>query len=145
MTKPLADTNEPLAPLSNRTLLFWMCSNQAASGVKWYFSFNCFSGGALNNQAPWSAWLLGAINKTSGDPATMAMIRTEQCFILLSRAIRCSEPGKQKDIVFCDQRKHFELFFMMARVCLKDAGPNVSKSGKPIRPELLVLLLRHFS
>ena len=70
----------------------------------------------------------------------MAMIRTEQCFILLSRAIRFSEPGKQKDIVFCDQRKQFELFFHDGEGCLKDAGPNVSKSGKPIRPELVVMV-----
>ena len=70
----------------------------------------------------------------------MAMIRTEQCFILLSRAIRFSEPGKQKDIVFCDQRKQFELFFHDGEGCLKDAGPNVSKSGKPIRPEAVVMV-----
>src|SRR5438034_4990730 len=52
MQSPVAETNEPLPPELNRTLAFCRCSSHCGVGSNWYFSFSCFSGGALKSHIP---------------------------------------------------------------------------------------------
>src|SRR6266566_6544736 len=55
MTRPFAETKEPLPPELKRTLAFCKCSSHCGLGSKLYFSFSCLSGGALNSHIPSSA------------------------------------------------------------------------------------------
>src|SRR2546423_15115754 len=55
MTRPVAETNEPLPPELNRTLAFCKRSSHCLVDSKLYFSFSCLAGGALKSHIPSSA------------------------------------------------------------------------------------------
>src|SRR4029077_15822354 len=55
ITRPLAETNDPLPPELNRTLAFCRCSSHCGVGWNWYLCLSCFSGGELKSHIPSSA------------------------------------------------------------------------------------------